>query len=148
MSREAVTILVRGRSRTGNLYRCGALGDRSKLWLAEVVLRVPQRDARATSNICWKSSRQQPCHSTPDVPHLPDVSPASSYDIQPPHPDGGVGIACWVRADSVGEAAQTAWDAVEMAVRTFTTEASLWDLRVIPRAAILSAPSTGKPLTR
>jgi hypothetical protein len=59
----------------------------------------------------------------------------------------GVGVACWVLADRVGDAAQTCWGVVEAAVGTFTAEASLWDLRVLPRDAILSA-SPGTPLTR
>jgi hypothetical protein len=68
--------------------------------------------------------------------------------MQPPEPDSGVGVACWVLADSVGDAAQTAWDVVEAATRAFTADASLWDLRLIPRDAILSASSAGTPLTR
>jgi hypothetical protein len=83
------------------------------------------------------------------VPHVASVTTAHSYDIQPPPPDTGVGVSAWVRADSVGEAAQTAWSVVEAAaIGVLGLAPRLWDLRLIPRDAILSAPDTVVPLTR
>jgi len=121
------------------------LGDGSKLWRVEVVLRVPERDSeRNQQRLLEAVAAATTPMDADDVPRVPDVSSAWCYDIQPPHPDRSVGVACWVLSDSVGQAAETAWQVVE----TLTTEASLWDLRVIPREAILSAPSTGTPLTR
>ena len=71
---------------------------------------------------------------------------AWSYDIQPP--EGGVGISLWVRADDVGAAAQAGWFTVRDAATTVLgEEPRLWDLRIIPRDAILSAPDTSTPLT-
>lgn len=82
-----------------------------------------------------------------DQLRMPDIEPAWSYDGQPP--EGGVGVACWARADSVGEAADKAWRVVrEAAAALLGAEAPLWDLRVIPRAAIMAAPEAGTPLTR
>ena len=60
-----------------------------------------------------------------------------------------MGVACWVRSDTVSDAAETGWSVVrDAAAATLGAEARLWDLRVIPRAAILDAPKTGTPLTR
>lgn len=79
-------------------------------------------------------------------PRLPDVEPAWSYHAQPP--EGGVGVACWVRSDSVGDAADRAWTVVREAAETVLgVDAPLWDPRVIPQAAILAAPDAGTPLT-
>jgi hypothetical protein len=125
------------------------VGDGSKLWRGEVVLRVPARNSeRNQRRLVTAVAEAAGTIDADDVPRMSDVSPASSYDIQPPEPDRGVGIACWVLADSVGHAAQTVWEVVEAAARTLTIDASLWDLRVIPRDAILSAPITGTRLTK
>ena len=71
---------------------------------------------------------------------LADLSNAASYDAPPPDPDTGIGIACWVLADDVGEAALTAWRTVEAATREhLPRDTTLWDLRLIPRAAMLPA---------
>jgi hypothetical protein len=122
-------------------------GNGSKLWRAEVVLRVPEPDAsRNQQRLVEAVAAVTTALDADAVPRVSDIAPTWSYDMQPPHPDSGVGVACWVLADTVGEAAQEIWEVVEAAARTFSTEASLWDLRVIPREAILSAPSTGTPL--
>jgi hypothetical protein len=126
--------------------RC--LGGGSKLWRTEVVLRVPERDSEQNQQLLLEAvAAATTTIDADDVLRVADVSPAWSYDIQPPQPDRGVGVACWVLSDSVGQAAETAWQVVETAATTLATEASLWDLRVIPREAILSAPSTATPLT-
>ena len=135
-----------------------ALGDGEKLWRAEVVLRVPQRDSeRNQQRLADAVAAASATIDADDVPRVSDVAPTSSYDMQPPAPDRGrgfaraessLGAACWVLADSVGRTADTAWDVVRAAAQTFTTDASLWDLRVIPREAILSAPIAGTPLTK
>jgi hypothetical protein len=125
------------------------LGDGSELWRTEVVLRVPERDAERNQQILLEAitAVATPLDTEP-VHRVQDIAPTWSYDIQPPQPDAGVGVACWVLADSVGDAAEAAWRAVLSASDAFSTEASLWDLRVIPRDAILSTGSTGTPLTK
>jgi hypothetical protein len=126
-----------------------AIGRDGKLWRAEVVLRVPLADAeRNQQQLVEAVASASETIEVEDVPRMPDVTTTSSYDMQPPLPDGGVGVAAWVLAATVGEAAEIAWAVVDAATRTFTTEASLWDLRIIPRDAILSAPVTGNPLTK
>jgi len=52
---------------------------------------------------------------------LPDVERAWSYVGQPP--EGGVGVACWVRSDSVAGAAKMGWSVVrEAAAATLGAE--------------------------
>jgi len=65
-------------------------------------------------------------------------------------PEGGFGVALWVRSDGVGTAADRAWNVVvrDAAVPVLGLDPQLWDLRVIPRAAILAARESGTPLTR
>jgi hypothetical protein len=65
----------------------------------------------------------------------PSVRATGSYDL--PAPDGEVGVSCWVRADSVGVAAQLAFDVVSLAYTEVSGRpAELWDLRLLPRSAI------------
>jgi len=73
--------------------------------------------------------------TTPDEDVLGGPCPAASYDMPPP--EGSVGASCWVRADTVGQAAQTGLDGVVAAARQVTgLSLPLWDLRLIPRSAI------------
>jgi hypothetical protein len=123
-----------------------AVGQGHDLWRVEIVLwtREPGSDQvhELLNAVAAATSTRED-----DLSVLPDVEQAWSYDIQPP--EGGVGVACWIRADTVGDAAETGWSVVrDAAAATLGAEARLWDLRVIPRAAILDAPNTGTPLTR
>jgi hypothetical protein len=125
------------------------IGDGEKLWRVELVLRVPHHDVEQNQHRLLQAIESATAAiDGDDVPRIPDVAPTWSYDMQPPEPDRGIGVACWVLANSVGDAASTAWDAVDHATRTFAAEALLWDLRLIPREAILSSPSVGTPPTR
>lgn len=124
-----------------------AVGGGRDLWRVEVVLWVPEPEADCVRELLNAVAAAAVMSHGVDQPVLPDVEHAWSYDIQPP--EGGVGVACWVRANSVGDAAETGWRVVhDAAVATLGTEVRLWDLRVIPRAAIFAAPDTGEPLTR
>jgi hypothetical protein len=119
------------------------------LWRAEVVLWIepPTRD-QIDALLDAVSSATTPT-SDEDVPRVLSVTTAHSYDIQPPPPATGVGVSAWVRADSVGDAAETAWKVVETAAAAVLGRPPrLWDLRLIPREAILSAPDTGVPLAQ
>jgi hypothetical protein len=125
------------------------LGTGPHLWRVEVVLwttnRAPRRETDLIDAVLHKTMS-----SDDDDPAWPsDVATARSYDIQPPAPDASVGIACWVRAASVGGAADTAWAVVASAADRLLDEPyQLWDLRVIPRSAILSGTTNATPLTR
>jgi hypothetical protein len=77
---------------------------------------------------------------TNEVPRVRDLNTTWSYDIQPPKPDAGIGVACWVVADAVGAAADTVWQLVSSAMTSLAIEGSLWDLRVLPRNAVSSRP--------
>jgi hypothetical protein len=124
-----------------------AVGEGHDLWRVEVVLWTREPPDDHVQEILNAVAAAAGTSVGDDRPVLPDVEQAWSYDIQPP--EGGVGVACWVRSDTVGDAAETGWGVVrDAAAATLGAEARLWDLRVIPRAAILDAPNTGTPLTR
>jgi hypothetical protein len=124
----------------------GAIGEGNDLWCVEVVLWVREPGADRVQELLNAVAATTMTSDHDDQSVLPDVERAWSYDMQPP--EGGVGVACWVRSDSVGRAAETGWSVVrEAAAATLGVEARLWDPRVIPRAAILAAPEPGTPLT-
>jgi hypothetical protein len=124
-----------------------AVGEGNDLWRIEVVLWAREPGAERVQEFLNAVAAATVTSDEDEQSVLPDVERAWSYDIQPPA--GGVGVACWVRSDSVGDAAETGWELVrDAAAATLGAEARLWDLRVIPRAAILAAPDTGTPLTR
>jgi hypothetical protein len=122
-----------------------AVGDGSDLWRVEIVLWTHEPEADRAEELLRAVGAAAVTSGDDDPVGLPDVEHAWSYDIQPP--EGGVGVACWARSDSVGGAAEVAWRVVrEAAATVLGVEARLWDLRVIPRAAILAAPDQGTPL--
>lgn len=124
-----------------------AVGEGNDLWRIEVVLWAREPGAERVQEFLNAVAAATVTSDEDEQSVLPDVERAWSYDIQPP--EGGIGVACWVRSDSVGDAAETGWEvARDAAAATLGAEARLWDLRVIPRAAILAAPDTGTPLTR
>lgn len=125
------------------------IGVGDQLWRAEVVLRVAESDSLRVQGLLDAVTSSTAEVDIAPVPHVRDIERAASYDVQPPAPEAGVGVACWVQADTVGGAAETAWRAVETAAKQILGEKfALWDLRVIPRSAILSAPNAGTPLTQ
>jgi len=118
----------------------------TNLWRVEVVLWTREPQAERIRKLLNAVAAATVSSNEDDPSVLPDVEQAWSYDIQPP--EGGVGVACWVRSDRVGDAAETGWRVVrEAAAASLGADATLWDLRVVPRAAILAAPDTGTPLT-
>lgn len=124
-----------------------AVGQGSDLWRVEVVLWAREPEADRVQALLDAVAAVALTSVEDDKVALPDVERAWSYDIQPP--EGGLGVACWARSDSVGDAAETAWRVVrDAAAAVLGEEPRLWDLRVIPRAAILAAPDPGTPLTR
>lgn len=113
-----------------------AFGTGSGLWRVDVVLRRGTATADTHVEVLgllatWLSGLP----TLPDEQVHRDLQETSSYDL--PAPDGEVGVSCWVRADSVGEAAQTAYDVVTRAFREVSGHSTdLWDLRLVPRSAI------------
>lgn len=123
-----------------------AVGEGRELWRVEIVLRAREPEADRLQELLNAVAAATESYADDDHLRLPDVERAWSYDIQPP--EGGVGVACWVRSDSVGDAVDRAWAVVhEAAATVLGAEAPLWDLRVIPRAAILTASDVGTPMT-
>jgi hypothetical protein len=123
------------------------VGAGKELWRVEVVLWAVEPETGRIRELLDAVAAATVASDEDDPSVLPDVERAWSYDMQPP--EGGVGVACWVRSDSVGGAAEEGWRVIrQAAAATLGAEARLWDLRVIPRAAILAAPPTGTPLTR
>lgn len=116
------------------------VGEGGDLYRLEVVLWTREPDADRVEELLNAVSAATVPDDEEGPPVVPDVEPAWSYDIQPP--EGGVGVACWVRSDSVGDAAETGWSVVrDAAAAVLGEEPRLWDLRVIPRGAILDAPT-------
>ena len=79
--------------------------------------------------------------------HGRDPEIQGSYDISPPEGDLGVGL--WVRAPSAGAAVDAAAALVlRCAAETGLGAASLWDLRVVPHAAMRRAAGRVYPLAQ
>jgi hypothetical protein len=121
------------------------VGEGTHQWRVEIVLWVAEPPTETVEQLLDAvRSVSTPVHT--DHARVPDVERAWSYDIQPP--EGGVGVAFWVQSDSVGSAAETGWTVVRDAATAILGEAPrLWDLRVIPRPAILGATDNTTPLT-
>jgi len=115
-----------------------SLGSGSGLWRVDVVLRRTggvEVESAAVVELLTAASAGLPLAADEEV--LGGPRSAESYDMPPP--EGSVGVSCWVRADTAGQAAQTALDAVVAAAREVTGAAlPQWDLRLVPRSAILA----------
>jgi hypothetical protein len=123
------------------------IGEGKDLWRVEVVLWAGEPEVGRIRDLLDAVAAATVASDDDDPSDLPDVERAWSYDMQPP--EGGVGVACWVRSDSVGAAAEEGWRVVRHAAgAALGVEAGLWDLRLIPRPAILATPPSGTPLSR
>ncbi len=122
-----------------------ALGSGSALWRVDVVLRREGgSDVESVAVVAALTTLLDGRPTTADEDVLGGPTPASSYDMPPP--EGSVGVSCWVRADSVGDAVQVGHDAVVAAAREVTGVAlPLWDLRVVPGTAIMTREEYGLP---
>jgi hypothetical protein len=87
-----------------------AVGEGNDLWRVEVVLWAREPGAERVQEFLNAVAAATVTRDENEQSVLPDVERAWSYDIQPP--EGGVGVACWVRSDSVGDAAETGWEVV------------------------------------
>jgi hypothetical protein len=113
-----------------------AFGTGSQLWRVDVVLRLGAAPSDASTKVLSLLAAWQG-----DLPTLadenvhPSLRETGSYDL--PAPGGEVGVSCWVRADSVGDAAQLAFGVLSRAYTEVSgLPADLWDLRLLPRSAI------------
>jgi hypothetical protein len=122
-----------------------ALGSGSDLWRVDVVLRRDGgSDVESLAIVAALSARLEGLPTSPDEDVLGGPRPEASYDMPPP--EGSVGVSCWVRADTVGEAVQVGHDAVVAAASGVTgLSLPLWDLRVVPRTSIMTREEHGLP---
>ena len=95
------------------------------LWRVEVVLRGGDDAVQASLLDRLRAA------ATGSPSRHDDVRETHSYDIDPP--EGSVGAALWVRAGTVGAAAD---EGVRVVTAAVDAPLELWDVRVIPRAAI------------
>lgn len=109
-------------------------GSGPHLWKVDVVLRA-QQQAEAEGRLVDAVAAILPPEEADTGAVSRDVETTYSYDMPPP--DGSLGVSCWVRASTVGEAADTACKVVSDAATSVTALVHpLWDLRAVPRDAI------------
>lgn len=120
-----------------------ALGSGADLWRVDVVLRrASGTDVETMAIVQLLTSRLDGRAPTADEDIFGGPREASSFDLPPP--EGSVGVSCWVRADSVGEAVQVGYEAVVAAAGEVTgLSLPLWDLRVVPRSAMMTRDEQG-----
>jgi hypothetical protein len=125
-----------------------AFGIGSDLWRVDVVLRRDgAADYEKAEVLELLASWLEDLPTSPGEEPLPDVVSTFSFDMEPP--EGSLGFSCWVRADTVGSAAQAGYDVVQRACAQVTGQPHrLWDLRVLPRSAITPRANLGTPLVR
>ena len=113
-----------------------AFGTGAQLWRVDVVLRLGAVPSDASAKVLsLLASWQGDLPTLSDENVHPSLRETGSYDL--PAPDGEVGVSCWVRADTVGDAAQLGFGVVSRAYTAVSgLPADLWDLRLLPRSAI------------
>jgi hypothetical protein len=118
-----------------------AFGSGSELWRVDVVLRRGTAESGTEARVLDRLTEWLTALPTrTDEEVHPSLAGTYSYDLSAP--EGEVGVSCWVRADSLGQAAQLGFDTVARAfVEVVGRPADLWDLRLIPRSAITDGRS-------
>ena len=129
--------------RSGKIVVMAALGSGKRLWRVDVVLRrSTQSDAEASAVVELLASWLDDPQVAPDEEIFGAPRATHSFDLNPP--EGSIGVSCWVRADNVGLATQLGHDAVVAAAQEVTgLSLPLWDLRVVPRAAMMTRVEYG-----
>ena len=103
-------------------------------WVVDVVLRANGHDDRQ-DDVVAAVRRLLPEARRP-------AAPTYSFDMHPP--DGSVGVSCWVSASSAGRAVDLALDLVRSAAKeVIGEELPVWDLRAVPRSAVLDNEADG-----
>ena len=125
------------------LLLMAALGSGNELWRVDVVLRrSASSDAEASAVVALLASQLDDRRPTPDEEIFGGPAPTQSFDLDPP--EGSIGVSCWVRADTVGLAADLGHAVVSEAAQEVTGEnLPLWDLRVVPRDAMMTRDEYG-----
>ena len=120
-----------------------ALGSGSGLWRVDVVLRrSTASDAEVPAVVALVTSQLDDPRPAHDEEIFGGPAATQSFDLNPP--EGSIGVSCWVRADTVGEAASVGHEAVaEAALAVTGLPLPLWDLRVVPREAMMNRDEYG-----
>jgi hypothetical protein len=128
-----------------------ALGHGTALWRVDVVLRRgTATDGQAEEVVRLLAADLSVQPNMDDEAIFRNVLSTDSYDMPPP--EGSIGVSLWVRADTLGAAVQTGFDAVHAVAQRVTGRVlPLWDLRILPRSAVMtrgefalgSAPTPG-----
>jgi hypothetical protein len=120
-----------------------ALGSGSELWRVDVVLRRSSpSDAEVSAVVGLVTARLDDPRPAEDEEIFGSPVATSSFDLNPP--EGSIGVSCWVRADTVGDAASVGHEVVtEAALAVTGLPLPLWDLRVVPREAMMSRDEYG-----
>jgi hypothetical protein len=121
----------------------GALGSGNHLWRVDVVLRRSDpTDAEVSAVVAHVTSQLDDPHTAHDEEIFGGPRATQSFDLDPP--EGSIGVSCWVRADTVDEAAKVGHESVvEAALAVTGSRLTLWDLRVVPRDAMMSRDEYG-----
>jgi hypothetical protein len=105
-----------------------AVGDDGE-WVVDVVLRALGRDD-AQERVLGEVARVLPSFGA-------DRAPSATYSFDMSPPDGSIGVSCWVRANSAGQAADEVVRIVNEAATAVTGQRHpLWDLRLVPGTAV------------
>lgn len=120
-----------------------ALGSESHLWRVDVVLRRPGPSEPETSAVvALVTSQLDDPREVQDEEIFGGPRGTQSFDLDPP--EGSIGVSCWVRADTVGAAAEVGHQSVVSAALAVTgVRLPLWDLRVVPREAMMTRGEYG-----
>lgn len=116
-----------------------AFGSGSDLFRVDVVLRPIGVDRAVQARLTAALAARLPADDPTLEPwaSLADVDEAYSYDMEPP--EGTAGLGMWVRADEPGAAVTTAWAEASAASEVAAGRPlPLWDLRLVPRTAMLT----------
>lgn len=119
------------------------LGSGHSLWRVDVVLRCSgASEAETSAVVALVASQLDDPDVAPDEEILGGPGVTQSFDLDPP--EGSIGVSCWVRANSVGEAADLCYESVvEAALAVTGQRLRPWDLRAVPRDAIMTRDEYG-----
>lgn len=115
-----------------------ALGSGNHLWRVDVVLRRSgASESEVSAVVAFVTSQLDDPGESEDEEIFGGPRATQSFDLNPP--EGSIGVSCWVRADTVGEAASVGHQSVvEAALAVTGMRLPLWDLRVVPRDAMMT----------
>jgi len=120
-----------------------ALSSGNQLWRVDVVLRRSgPSEGEASELVALVASELDDPRPADDEAIFGGPRATHSFDLDPP--EGSLGVSCWVRADTVGQAANIGHQAVVEAALSLTGQRlPLWDLRVVSRDAMMTRDEYG-----